>query len=236
MRSMSASAGAQQELASLEGGLVVSCQAPEPSPLHGPAFMSAMAQAAVRGGAAGIRADGPEDIAAIRRSVEVPILGILKVTVGAGSRFITPSSQAVRAVIAAGSRLVALDGTGRPRPGGESLAEVIAAIHDEGACALADVSTEEEGQAAAAAGADAVGTTLSGYTPYSPTQNGPDLTLVARLVRDLSVPIFAEGRIGSPEEARQALEMGATFVVVGTAITDPIAITRNFVECMRRGR
>jgi N-acylglucosamine-6-phosphate 2-epimerase len=227
---MSASVNALQELASLDGGLVVSCQARDGSPLRGPAFMAPMAHAAVLGGAVGIRADGPDDITAIRAAVSVPILGIYKVKLSPDSLFITPSADAVRAVVRAGSRLVALDGTGRPRPGGQTLEEVIETVHEEGACALADVSTEEEGRRAVAAGADAVGTTLSGYTAYSPRQDGPDLTLVERLAHSLTVPVFAEGRIATPEEARLALHAGASFVVVGTAITDPIAITRQFVE------
>ena len=41
-----------------KGALVVSCQARADNPLHGPVYMSAMAQAAEAGGALGIRANG----------------------------------------------------------------------------------------------------------------------------------------------------------------------------------
>lgn len=226
----------QEQLSSLAGGLVVSCQAREGSPLHGPVFMAAMAQAAVIGGAVGIRADGPDDITAIRQSIDVPIIGILKVMLGDGSLYITPSEDSVRAIVASGSRLVALDATMRPRPGGESLRGVIAAVHAEGACALADVSTEDEGRRAVEYGADAVGTTLSGYTPYTLRGDGPDLELVERLAGVLPVPVFAEGRIATPAHAQQAFDAGAAFVVVGTAITDVAAITRAFVQGIRQGQ
>ena len=43
----------------LKGKLIVSCQALEGNPLKGAVFMSAMARAAVKGGAAAIRANGP---------------------------------------------------------------------------------------------------------------------------------------------------------------------------------
>jgi N-acylglucosamine-6-phosphate 2-epimerase len=214
--------------------LVVSCQAREDNPLHGPVFMAAMARAAVQGGAAGIRADGVADVAAIRAAVgaDVPIMGILKVKQPDGTLFITPSAETARAVLAAGARLVALDGTPRPRPGGETLAEVVAAIHEAGGAALADVGTPDDARYAVVCGVDAVGTTLSGYTPDSPQQDGPDLALLEQLARECPVPVFAEGRIWTREEARRALDLGAAFVVVGTAITNPTAITARFVATM----
>ena len=62
----------------LRGGLIVSCQAsPSPS-LEDPAILAAIAEAVVAGGAVGIRADGPENIRAIRKLVKVPVIGIWK--------------------------------------------------------------------------------------------------------------------------------------------------------------
>ena len=228
------SEAAAAELARLRGRLVVSCQAREGNPLHGPAFMAAMAEAAVLGGAAGIRADGAADVAAIRAAVgpDVPIMGIAKAKQPDGSLFITPDAAGARGVIAAGARLVALDGTTRPRPGGEALAEVVAVIHAAGGAALADVGTLADARHALAAGADAVGTTLSGYTPDSPKQAGPDFDLLAALVAACPFPVFAEGRVWTREEARRALDLGAAFVVVGTAITNPTAITQRFVAAL----
>ena len=222
------------DLDRLHGQLVVSCQAREENPLHGPIFMAAMAKAAVLGGAAGIRADGVTDISAIRASIgpDHPIIGIAKVKTADGALFITPSAEAARAVITAGASLVALDGTPRPRPGGESLLEVVAAIHAAGGAALADVGTLDDARYAVDCGVDAVGTTLSGYTPDSPRLEGPDFSLLERLVHECPVPSFAEGRIWTPDEARQALELGASFVVVGTAITNSTAITSRFVTAM----
>lgn len=226
---------ARVELDRLRGGLVVSCQARNDNPLHGPVFMTAMAQAAILGGAVGIRADGEADVAAIRLGVgpDVPIVGIFKVKAPDGSLFITPTAETAHMVIAAGTRLVALDGTTRPRPGDEALAEVVAAIHEAGGVALADVATAEDARYAGSCGADAVGTTLSGYTPNSPEIEGPDFRLLEQLARECSVPVFAEGRIWTPAETRRALDLGASFVVVGTAITNPTAITARFVAGMQ---
>jgi N-acylglucosamine-6-phosphate 2-epimerase len=224
----------QAALRRLTGGLVVSCQAREDNPLHGPVFMAAMAQAAIRGGAVGIRADGETDVAAIRAAVgpSVPIMGIFKVRQSDGSLFITPSAEGARAVIAAGAELVALDGTPRARPGGDTLRDVVAAIHGAGGAALADIGTVGDARYAIGCGVDAVGTTLSGYTLDSPKQDGPDFALLERLVAESTVPVFAEGRIWTREEARRALDLGASFVVVGTAITNPQAIAARFVVAL----
>jgi N-acylglucosamine-6-phosphate 2-epimerase len=223
------------ELDRLRGGLVVSCQAREDNPLHGPRFMAVMASAAIAGGAVGIRADGVADVTAIRDAIgpQVPIMGIFKVKQLDGSLFITPTAEAALAILEAGARLVALDGTTRPRPGGEQLADVVSAIHAAGGAALADVGTIEDALYAVSCGVDAVGTTLSGYTPDSPKSEGPDFVLLQRLAHDCPVPVFAEGRIWTREEARLAIELGAAFVVVGTAITNPTAITARFVAALR---
>ncbi len=229
---MSDLSAAQTELRQLTGGLVVSCQAREDNPLHGPGPMALMARSAELGGAVGIRANGAGDIAAIREAVSVPILGINKQVAADGSVFITPTAESAIEIIQAGARLVALDGTVRPRPGGESLASVVEAIHAAGALALADVATIDDADYSVSAGADAVGTTLSGYTDDSPRQDGPDFELLAALVARQSLPVFAEGRIWTPEQARRALDLGAAFVVVGTAITNPMATTARFVSIM----
>jgi putative N-acetylmannosamine-6-phosphate epimerase len=219
---------AREIIERLRGGLIVSCQALDDEPLHGGEIMARMALAAWQGGAVGIRANSPEDIRAIRMLVPLPLIGLYKD--GTEGVYITPTLDHARAVARAGADIVALDGTSRPRPKGEQLATIVAAIHGEcGKPVLADVSTLDEGLAAEAAGADVVSTTLSGYTPYSPRQAGPDLELVHALAARLAVPVIAEGRIRTPTEARAALEAGALAVVVGGAITRPQIITASFV-------
>ena len=74
---------------------------------------------------------------------------------------------------------------------------------------------------------------MSGYTPYSPHSSEPDLGLVCRLASVLTVPLLAEGRIGTPEQARAALDAGAWAVVVGGAITRPQQITERFLKAIR---
>ena len=94
---------------------------------------------------------------------------------------------------------------------------------------MADVATAQEGYAAADAGADLVGTTLSGYTESTLDRQGVDFDLIGQLASTLTIPVFAEGRIRTPAQAAEALSRGAWAVVVGGAITRPGAITSGFV-------
>ena len=217
----------------LRGGLIVSCQAGPLDPLHGPEFMAAMARAAAIGGAIAIRANGPEDVAAIRDAVALPIIGIWKVDVpGVGVR-ITPSIEQARAVAAAGASIIALDATDRERMDGLAAVEWITMVrHETGLPVMADVSSYEEGLMAESAGADLVATTLAGYVDGAPSSDGPDLDLVARLAPDLQVPLIAEGRLSTPQEAARALALGAYAVVIGNAITRPEWITARFVAAL----
>lgn len=220
--------------AKIGGRLIVSCQAPAGHPLRDTAALVRMARAAVDGGAAAIRCGGVggvADVAAIVNAVDVPVIGLTKD--GVDGVYITPTVEAALAVVHAGAAVVATDATGRPRPDGNDFAATVDAVHREGRLVMADIATVEEGVAAAAAGADIVATTLSGYTPDSPRRDGPDLVLVAALRARLpDAFIVAEGRYHSPAQAASALTAGADCVVVGTAITDPAWITGSFAHAV----
>ncbi len=220
----------QSLLAALHHGLIVSCQAEAHEALHGAQHMAAMARAAREGGAAGIRANSPADIKAIRAVVNLPIIGIYKEDLPGFAVRITPTLQHACQVEEAGADLIAIDATARPHPDGLALAHRIHAIQkNTGRLVMADISTQDEGLAAEAAGADLIATTLSGYTEASPRDSEPDFELVRQLAQKVSVPVIAEGRIATPEQAAEALRCGAFAVVVGSAITRPQWITARFV-------
>lgn len=217
----------------LKGELIVSCQARVDNPLHGPIYMEAMAAAAEKAGAAGIRANGAVDIAAIRRRVQLPIIGIAKQPDPRTQRIIiTPDFEAAREVVAAGAEIVAISFASDQRPDSGALRELVHRVQAElQAAVMADCATLKEGLLAAELGVDLVATTLAGYTPETEHLKGPgpDLKLVEDLVREQPRPVVAEGRIWTPEQFRSALGVGAHTVVIGTAITNPKAITRRFL-------
>jgi N-acylglucosamine-6-phosphate 2-epimerase len=200
-------------------------------------MMAAMARAALVGGAVGIRADAPADISAIRAAVPLPIIGIYKQHLPTFDVYITPTLEAARQVIDAGANLLAVDATGRLRPGGLTAAAFIKKCKAEFSVpVMADVSTFDEALAAAEAGADLVATTLVGFTAYSQPVSLPDFELVERMVKFSPVPVVVEGHVSTPEDARLAFDLGAYAVVVGAAITQPQWITHRFVEAINQSR
>ncbi|TFD62274.1 N-acetylmannosamine-6-phosphate 2-epimerase [Cryobacterium sp. Hh7] len=223
-------------LLALKDGLVVSCQTSAGNPVMGPEPMTLMARAAETGGAVGFRAEGALDIASIRSISSLPIIGIRKTgRSAAGGVFITPTFENAAEMAAAGADIIALDGTARPRPSGQTLAGIILRIHEElGLPVMADTDSIDSGLYAEDAGADVVGTTLSGYTTDMAVSDLPDLGLVAALVARLDRPVIAEGRYWTREEVALAYSSGAFSVVVGSAITNPMMITRRMVAATPR--
>lgn len=220
----------------LRGRLIVSCQAPAGSPLAGSAVMALLAQAAVAGGAAGIRARGADDVAAIKAVVTVPVIGLVKRPVADSPVYITPTFSDAAGLAAAGADLVAIDATLRARPDGVPAADLIARIiHELGVGVVADVDSVRAGRAAAEAGATIVASTLAGYTTGRASGGRPDIALVRRLARALPCPIVAEGRYATPAQVAGAFSAGALAVVVGAAITDPVALTRRLAAAAPRG-
>ena len=209
--------------AQLKGGLIVSVQAPEGSPMRHPDVIAAMAEASLRNGATGVRLESPEHIGAVRnRCPNALIIGLWKRTLPQSSVYITPRWQDIQAVWAAGADVIALDATARQRPEQEDLAELIQRSKNElGAPLMADVDSIENGLIAASLGCEWVGTTLYGYTEQTAQQTPPGFGLISPLRDQLpeQVTLICEGGIKSPDSALKSLEHGADLVVVGTAIT-----------------
>ena len=225
----------QKILEQLRGGLIVSCQALKSEPLYSSYIMGRMAFAAFEGGAVGIRANTPEDIAEIKKTVELPVIGLYKVDYPDSGIYITPTMQEVDALVAAGPEIIAMDATDRLRPEGKPLSdffrEVRAKYPDQ--LFLADTASFEEGRLAQELGFDLVGTTMSGYTPATEGTSLPNYELMERYVKELDIPVVAEGGIWYPEQLKQAMDLGVWTAVVGTAITRPRDITKRFTAAIR---
>lgn len=227
----------QAILQQIKGGLIVSCQALEEEPLHGSHIMSRMAYGAMLGGAVGIRANTAADILEIKRTVALPVIGIIKKNYDNYNVYITPTMEEVDALVECSVSIIAADATDsvlRPRPDGKSLDQFFREVRKKypNQLFMADCSTYEEGMHAAELGFDLIGTTLRGYTEYTKESQLPDLEMLSRLAQDCQKPVVAEGGIWMPEQLKAVFEAGAWTAVVGSAITRPMEITRRFVSAL----
>lgn len=217
----------------LKRALVVSCQAEPGDPLENVDALERIAMASIRGGADGLRLNSADCIAAVKKQTRLPIIGIKKVYPGGRVR-ITADIAAAAELARAGADIIALDCTDRTWPAGDPWRELIERIHRElHLPVMADIATLKEGLAAAAAGADMIGTTLHGYTEATRNSRNFNWQLLDDLIRETSRPVIAEGHVRTPSEAERAITAGAWAVVVGSAITRPGSITASFARAIR---
>ena len=223
-------------LESMKGGLIVSCQVQHDDPVYSMDFVVKMAKAAEWGGAVGIRANSPDQIAEIRENVSLPIIGLYKIWHDDTDVFITPTLEAAKQVWGAGAEIIALDCTGQMTHEGRPAYELLPIVKREipDAIIFADVSNYEEAKRAVELGADIVGPTLYGYTEETKHIEQPDLREFARMCRDFGdeACMVMEGHVYTPEDAMKCLYLGAHSVVVGSAITRPHLITKRFVDLL----
>ena len=222
---------------SLEKNLIVSCQALEDEPLHSSFIMSRMARAAKEGGAVGIRANSAVDIEAIKASVDLPVIGIIKKDYDDSDVYITATMAEVDALVAVGSDIIAVDATDQLRPGGVTLTEFFKSIKEKYPHQLfmADCSTVDEAVYADSLGFDFIGTTLVGYTKHSASLKieRNDFEIIQSILKQVKHPVIAEGNIDTPQKAKRVLELGCMSVVVGSIITRPQLITKRFVDMIQ---
>ena len=217
--------------------LIVSCQALPEEPLHSSFIMGRMALAAKEGGAAGIRANTKEDIAEIRKNVDLPIIGIVKRDYPDCKVYITPTMKEIDELMEVKPEIIAIDATKDLRPNGVALDEFYAQIREKypNQLLMADCSTYEEAKHADELGFDFIGTTLVGYTEQSKDmkieQN--DFVLIKKIVKNVKHNVIAEGNINTPEKVKRVMQLGVFSIVVGSAITRPQLITKTFVDVLK---
>lgn len=220
----------------IQNHLIVSCQALPDEPLHSSFIMGRMAKAAEEGGARGIRANTKADITEIKKNVDLPVIGIVKKNYADSEVYITPTMAEVKELAEAKADIIAMDATVNLRPGKITLDQFFKTAREQypNQMFMADCSTVEEALHAAAIGFDFIGTTLVGYTKQSEGMRieNNDFEIIREILRKSKTPVIAEGNINTPEKAARVLELGCYSVVVGSIITRPQVITRNFVKAI----
>lgn len=219
----------------LNKGLIVSCQALQDEPLHSSYIMSRMAVAAKQGGAVGIRANSKEDILAIKKEVDLPVIGIVKRDYKNSDVYITATINEIDELLESGCEVIALDATISVRPK-ETLEQIVQYVRDNSNVQImADISTLEEAKKALDLGFDYIGTTLVGYTVHSNSKSiyENDYKFMKELIKIIPIEkIIAEGKIETPEILKEVKNLGVEHFVVGSAITRPQLITKKFSEVL----
>ena len=227
----------EELLANTKGSIIVSCQALPHEPLYCEemSLMPFMAKAAKEAGSKCIRTSSVRDVVEIKKQTGLPVIGLIKRVYEGYDSYITPTMKEIDELVEAESDIIALDCTMRTRGDGTDINTFIQQIREKypDIALMADISTFEEGVNAWKAGVNIVGTTMSGYTPYSPKVDGPDYELVERLVKELPIPVIAEGKVHYPDQAKKMLELGAHAVVVGGTITRPLEIAQRFYKAIQ---
>ena len=225
-----------EKVEALKGKLIVSCQALPYEPLHSSFIMGRMALAAMQGGAKGIRANTKEDIAEIKKNVDLPIIGIVKRDYADSEIYITPTMKEIRELMEVKPDIIALDATDRLRPEGKTLDEFFHEIKQAypQQLLMADCATFAECVHADELGFDFIGTTMVGYTPASKGLkiDADDFKILRDVLKTVKHRVICEGNIDSPEKARHVLDLGAYCVVVGSSITRPQLITKKYAQAI----
>lgn len=220
----------------LKGRLVVSCQALPHEPLHSSFIMGRMALAAKQGGACGIRANTKEDIAEIQSQVDLPVIGIVKRDYEDSQVYITPTMKEIDELMEVKPEIIAMDATIGLRPGRKTIDEFFKEVKEKypEQLFMADCSTVEEALHADELGFDFIGTTMVGYTEQSTGLRieESDFAIIREILENAKHPVIAEGNINTPAKVKRVIELGCFSVVVGSIITRPQLITKEFASIL----
>ena len=208
--------------------MVVSCQADPDTPTNFVEMIVAFAQSAAMGGAAGLRLNSAEHVAAVRAKTDLPIIAIQKFHAEGEKVLITGRHEDVPLLVQAGAEIIAFDATDRTRP--SSLETIVSTIHEQGALALADIQSIDDVARSVVLGVDAIATTLAVWDLPAFT---PNIQLIRDITAQTDLPIVAEGNFWTPDGVQQAFDAGAHAVVIGSAITRPWKITEYYVRQSR---
>lgn len=225
----------EQLFETIRGTIIVSCQALPNEPLYNEreSIMPYMAMAAKEAGGTMIRTSSVRDVVEIKKKTGLPVIGLIKRGYADSEVYITPTMREINELVEAGSDIVALDCTFSKRltPLDEFIGEIKAKYPE--IILMADISTYEEGINAYNLGVDIVGTTMNGYTEQSREANIGNKELITKLKKVVDIPIIAEGKVHTPQNAKEMLETGAFAVVVGGAITRPLEIATRFFDAIK---
>ncbi len=229
----------EEFLKTIKGKMIVSCQAVKGEPLYveEKSIMYLMARAAKEAGAECIRTSSIRDVIAIKEETSLPVIGLIKKQYEGFDSYITTTMKEVDELVEAKADVIAMDCCFSKRGDGKDISTFMKEVRTKypKQILMADISTFEEAKNAQEIGFDLVSTTMSGYSKHTANKDKsrPDFELLEKCVKELSIPTVCEGRIHTPEEAKEAFRRGAYAIVVGGAITRPLEIAQRFYAALK---
>ena len=193
-----------------------------------------LVKAAEQGGAVGIRANSVRDIKEIKGGYKSSNHWDNKTRLSTARTLHHCYMKEVDELAELDIEVIALDCTKRERYDGLEIQEFIRQVKEKypNQLLMADTSTFEEGLAAVEAGIDFVGTTLSGYTSYSPKVDGPDFELIKKLC-DAGVDVIAEGKFIHLNKPNKSWDMECEVSLLVALLLDQKEITERFVAGLK---
>lgn len=221
----------------IKNNLIVSCQAVDDEPLNNVIAITLMAKACIEGGAKVLRLSQYDHIKSIKNiSNNIPIIGLIKKHYENSNVFITPTTKEIDELLELNVDCIAMDATLRNRPK-ESLVELVSYCRNKNPNILlmADCSNMDDVLNAEKIGFDLIGTTLRGYTSETKGMTNIDnnYEFIRECLKKIKTPLIAEGGIWEPFQVKELLQLGCFAVVVGSAITRPLEITKRFLNKMK---
>jgi len=195
-----------------------------------PYDVARLAEAAALGGAVAVKVDGPDAVRAVR--LAVPGLVVLAVSIddAHGLVRITPTVEHAAELVEAGADVVELEADAASRrKEGHDVADIVRQMCALGTPVKAGVACVADALSAQEAGAAMVSSSTMGYPARATAGPLPDIGLVALLCGAVRVPVVAERGYSTPDHVQAAFRAGAHSVVVGSAIADPVWLTKQFV-------
>lgn len=211
-------------------GLIVSCQSEGNSLFNNENSILSFSKEVEKGGASALRLREPNNIKLVRKNTLLPIIGLTKSYYSNTKMvLITPSYKDVIDLKNAGADYIAFDATGR-----NGFSHILKTKELEVGI-IGDISDISQAELALKNGCDILTTALSGYTKekiMNPFEQ-PDFKLLKALIQNFNCPILAEGRYWNLDQVNKAFDMGASAVVIGSAITRPALITKYFHQTIK---
>ena len=165
--------------------------------------------------AVALRVQGERTIEDVRKSVKIPIIGLIKCCFR-DCRLITPLAEQAVKCYRAGADYVAMELSDRT-----DVVEAVEAV-GSGIPVIADIADIQYAEMAEMIGCVAVTTALAGYIKAHPDRfSKPALPLVRKCVERLHIPVIAEGRYWFEKSVVAAKKAGAHSICIGAAIHEP---------------